>query len=103
YQTLQNWIRHNENKISSGDKEVLNMLNKSQVDSLLFIKYDTTLFTSASKVDKVTQIHFNGFAYSYDTTKIATVVGVYFGDEGERITGWKEFLVFSRQGSSYTI
>ena len=78
------------------------MLNKTHVDSLLF-KYDTTLLTHASNADKVTQIHFDGFAFNSDTTKIATVVGVYFGDEGEMISGWKEFLVFSRQGNSFTL
>lgn len=103
YQTLQNWIFHNENKIQSGDKEVLNLLNKPHVDSLVLMKYDTTLLPSISNAHKVTQIHFNGFTFNSDTTKIAVVVGVYFGDEDESITGWQEFLVFSKQGSSYTI
>ncbi|HEX5153552.1 MAG TPA: hypothetical protein VFW07_19015 [Parafilimonas sp.] len=103
YQTLRNWISHNETKIQSGDKEILNLLNKSYVDSLLLIKYDTTLLTSASNADKIIQIHFNGFVLNSDTTKIATVIGVYLGDEDEMITGWKEFLVFSRQGNRYII
>ena len=103
FQTLQNWIFHNEKKIQLDEKEVLNLLNKSHVDSLLLIQFDTALLTSTFNADKVTQIHFNGFAFSFDTTKVATVVGVYFSDESERITGWREFLVFIRHGSGYAI
>jgi hypothetical protein len=95
YETLQNWITHNQNDVNASEVDVLSQLKLPKVDSNFLAKFDTTLTDFTGK-DKTIQVHFNGFSFNHDTTNIATVVGVYFGYESERITGWKEFVIFTR-------
>jgi hypothetical protein len=102
YQMLQTWITYNHKKVEPSEKSILNQLMYENVDSLILSQFDTTIMQS-SITDNAVQVHFNGFSFNDDTTQIATVIGVYFGAESERMTGWEEFIIFRRIGNAITI
>lgn len=101
---LNNWVKYNKQEIDDEEKNLFSQLTIANYDSAYVAKHDTTFIKGQGILSKV-QIKFSGLSFNRDTTKIATVLSVLFGDtsKSEFISGWQDIVVYKKENTGWKI
>ena len=97
---LNNWVKYNKKKLGDEDLEILSKLPFLNFDNKYLNSGDTS-FLKGQKAESIVDIKFRGLAFNNDTTRIATVLSVLFGELQN--SGWEELIVYLKVGKHWTI
>ncbi|MBK7375570.1 MAG: hypothetical protein IPJ02_08425 [Chitinophagaceae bacterium] len=101
FSILSKWTSYNEAKIGKDDKWLFSKLLQSNFNSLYLSSGDTTFLKGQIGIKSYVQVNFGGLSFNEDTTKMATVLAVLFGEEIK--SGWQEVIVYKKIGNRWAI